>query len=59
MTFTVEADPTGEGHWMHYADFKVAPGDSFIHEFPEAFQARWIRFKTDTPCVATTWLEYK
>ena len=59
VTFTVEADPTGEGHWMHYADFKVAPGDSFIHEFPEAFQARWIRFKTDTPCVATTWLEYK
>lgn len=59
VTFTVEADPTGEGDWMHYADFDVNPGDSFIHEFPKAFQARWIRFRTDVPCVATAWLEYK
>ena len=59
VVFTVEADPTGEGNWMHYADFEVNPGDSFIHEFPDAFQARWIRFRTDIPCVATTWLEYR
>ncbi len=59
VTFTVEADPTGEGDWMHYADFEVEPDDSFIYKFPDAFQARWIRFKTDSPCVATTWLEYR
>lgn len=58
VKFTVEADPTGEGDWMHYADFEVNPDDSFIYKFPDSFQARWIRFKTDTPCVATTWLEY-
>lgn len=59
VKFTVEADPTGEGDWMHYADFEVNPDDSFIYQFPDSFQARWIRFKTDTPCVATTWLEYR
>ncbi len=59
VTFTVEADPTGEGDWMTYGTFKVKPGDSFFHHFPETFQARWIRFKTDLPCVATTWLDYK
>lgn len=59
VQFTVEADPTGEGDWMHYADFEVNPDDSFIYKFPDSFQARWIRFKTDTPCVATTWLEYR
>lgn len=59
VKFTVEADPTGEGDWMHYADFEVNPNDSFIYKFPDSFQARWIRFKTDTPCVATTWLEYR
>lgn len=59
VKFTVEADPTGEGDWMHYADFEVNPDDSFIYKFPDSFQARWIRFKTDTPCVATTWLEYR
>lgn len=59
VKFTVEADPTGEGDWMHYADFEVNPDNSFIYKFPDSFQARWIRFKTDTPCVATTWLEYR
>lgn len=59
VKFTVEADPTGEGDWMHYADFEVNPDDSFIYKFPDSFQARWIRFKTDAPCVATTWLEYR
>ena len=59
VKFTVEADPTGEGDWMHYADFEVNPDDLFIYKFPDSFQARWIRFKTDTPCVATTWLEYR
>lgn len=59
VKFTVEVDPTGDGNWMRYDVFEVKPGDSFFHHFPDAFQARWIRFKADTPCVATTWLEYK
>lgn len=59
VTFTVEADPTGEGDWMHFAEFKVDPDSSFSFSFPDAFQARWIRFKTDVPCIATAWLEYR
>ncbi len=59
VTFTIEVDPTGEGDWMIYEKVNVKPGDSYLHRFPDSFQARWIRFKTDLPCVATTWLEYK
>jgi hypothetical protein len=36
----------------------VATGQSFIYEFPDYFQARWIRFKTDKDCEVTTWLDY-
>jgi DNA polymerase IIIc chi subunit len=59
VRFYVEMDPTGDGHWMEYKHFDIAPGESFIHHFPPAVQARWIRFRTDSKCVATTWLEYK
>lgn len=59
VKFTVEVDPIGDATWVKYAEFEVVPGDSFFHCFPDEFQARWIRFKTDRPCVATTWLEYK
>ena len=59
MTFTIEADPTGYGDWMEYKTQKVAAGDTWTYEFPQGFQARWIRFTTDTDTEATAWLEYK
>ena len=59
VTFTIEADPTGCGDWMEYKTQKVAAGETWTYEFPQGFQARWIRFTTDADTEATAWLEYK
>ncbi|MBC7920992.1 MAG: hypothetical protein H7Z75_07850 [Ferruginibacter sp.] len=58
VTFTVEADPVGTGTWMPYKTFTVAPGQTVRYTFPKNFQARWVRFKTDKACVASTLLQY-
>lgn len=59
ITFTIEADPTGNGDWMEYMVRKVKAGEKWTYEFPAEFQARWIRFSTDVDTKATAWLEYK
>ena len=59
VKFTIEVEPVGHGPWMIYKEVVLDPGEVYQHEFPEAFQARWIRFTTDKDCEATTWLEYR
>ncbi|MEZ0609289.1 hypothetical protein ACAW74_12270 [Fibrella sp. WM1] len=59
VTFTLEADPVGTGVWMPYKTITVAPGQVSTFTFPAEFQARWIRFKTDKACEATTLLNYE
>lgn len=59
VTFTIEAEPVGHGPWMKYREITVSPGETTTYEFPESFQARWIRFRTDKPTEATAWLDYK
>ena len=59
VTFTLEADPTGDGTWMEYLKFTVAPGETLTHGFDKAFQARWVRLRTDVQTIATAWFEYK
>ncbi len=59
VTFTVEADPVGTGVWMAYKSFTVAPGETVDFDFPQDFQARWIRFKANKSCEATTLLTYR
>lgn len=59
VTFTIEVEPVGHGPWMNFKEVVVKAGESFSFDFPEGFQARWIRFKTDRNCKATAWLEYK
>lgn len=59
VTFTIEADPSGNGDWMEYRVQKVKAGEEWEFEFPEGFQARWIRFSTDTDTQATAWLVYE
>lgn len=58
LTFTVEADPTGDGNWMTYAVYAVKPGERLVHSFPDSFQARWIRFKVNRNAEVTAWLDY-
>ena len=59
ITISVEVDPTGNGDWMEYAVYTVQPGQKYHHQFPDSFQARWIRFFSDTDTNITTWLEYR
>lgn len=59
VTCTMEVEPIGHGPWMEYKTITVAAGETLTFEFPDDFQARWIRFKVNKDCKATTWLEYK
>ncbi len=59
VNFTIEVDPTGNGDWMEYLVCPVKSGEQFTYQFPESFQARWIRFSSDTAVKATAWLDYK
>jgi len=59
VSFTIEADPTGQGPWMVFKNVSVEPGKTYEYEFPENFSSRWIRFRSDRDCIATAWLEYK
>lgn len=59
VTFDIEADPVGNGSWMLYQRVTIAPGKEYKHRFPDHFQARWIRFRSDRPTTATAWLVYQ
>jgi hypothetical protein len=58
VAFSVEIDPSGHGPWIVYKVLKVPAGEELKYTFPENFQARWVRFRTDKDCRATTWLRY-
>lgn len=58
ISISVEVDPTGDGRWIKYKDFVVKPGEKKLYQFPKEFQARWIRFISDSDAIATAWLEY-
>lgn len=59
VNFTIEVDPTGNGDWMEYQTISIEEGKKQSLQFPDSFQARWIRFITDADVNATTWLDYK
>nr|MBI1228848.1 hypothetical protein [Cytophagales bacterium] len=59
VTFKIEFEPIGHGPWMTWKEVTVAPGEVFTHEFAKGFEARWIRFVSDTDCTATAWLTYQ
>lgn len=59
VTLTLEADPTGNGDWMTYQTWTVEADQPCEYDFPEGFQARWIRFVADREAQVTTWLTYK
>ena len=56
---TIEADPSGNGDWMTYKTVDLKPGEKFSYVFPDDFQARWIRFKSDANAKVTTNLKYQ
>ncbi|MEQ8882921.1 MAG: hypothetical protein RLQ12_24990, partial [Cyclobacteriaceae bacterium] len=59
VSFSIEVEPVGHGPWMLYDQVSVAPGETFTHQFPADFQARWIRFTADEVVKVTTTLTYQ
>ncbi|MFW5759903.1 MAG: hypothetical protein ACOCXH_02855, partial [Cyclobacteriaceae bacterium] len=58
VTFTIEVEPIGHGPWMQYQEVTLQPGETYNHQFPAGFEARWIRFASDKSTTATAWLKY-
>ena len=58
VTFTLEADPSGNGTWMKFIDIQVPPGERTEYSFPDSFSSRWIRFRSGSDCTATALLNY-
>ncbi|MFH0759178.1 MAG: hypothetical protein V2B15_17960 [Bacteroidota bacterium] len=59
ILISMEVDPVGDGTWMEYKTVIVPPGDGYVHLFPDHFQARWIRFRSQSTATVTTWLDYQ
>ena len=55
----VEVDLSGTGRFVEYGAFEVPPGKPIVHEFPEGFQAYWLRVKAEVAATATAWLKYE
>jgi hypothetical protein len=58
-TFTLEADPTGDGQWAEVKRFHLKPGDAVQHPFPDWFQACWVRLVSSKETVATAQFTYE
>lgn len=58
-TISVELDVTGDGRFAPYLSFKLKPGDSHTHSFPEWLNAYWIRTVSSTSTTASAQLTYE
>ncbi len=58
VKFGVEVDFTGTGVWSRYEEFTVRENESFVHDFPAAFGAYWVRVKADVDTRATAQFLY-
>ncbi len=56
---TAEIDISGMGDWHSCRTFEVTPSEPLHYEFPDAFQAYWIRFRADNDIRATAQLIYE
>jgi len=59
VSFSIQFDPSGNSEWIDYKTVKVKAGEELSINFPDEIEARWIRFKTDKSCKATTILNYE
>lgn len=58
-TVTVEVDLTGMGDWVVYRAFELAAGAEQKHQFPDGFEAYWVRCRAADDTVATAEFEYR
>lgn len=59
VEITIEVDPSGNGDWMKYMSVSLKAGEKHGLNFPNDFQARWIRFRSDADAKITTYLKYQ
>jgi len=59
LTITAEIDLTGDGQWVPYKAFQMSGRDGATDDFPDAFSAYWIRFKSDQDGTVGAQLEYR
>jgi hypothetical protein len=58
-TVTVEVDLTGMGDWVVYRAFELAAGAEQKHQFPDGFEAYWVRCRAADDTVARAEFEYR
>ncbi len=58
VTIAMEADFMGDGTWCTYAEIEVGATGYAHHEFPDGFNAHWVRLRADKGCVATAQFHY-
>ena len=56
---TVELDVAGDGHFVPYQKFSLAPGATVTHAFPAWLQAYWVRTVSSAETTATAQLTYE
>jgi hypothetical protein len=55
--FTLEVDVDHRG-FHQFKKIKVPAGKSIEYDFPEGFNAHWIKVTSDKACKATVWMKY-
>jgi hypothetical protein len=58
VAFAVEVDIDHE-QWCRYATFRIPPGETVTHVFPEGYSAHWARVTADADCEASAVLTYE
>ena len=58
VTFDVQVDILGNGHWVSYKQITVDAKGYLHHTFAPGFTAHWIRVVSDKECTATATFFY-
>ncbi|WP_298238997.1 T9SS type A sorting domain-containing protein [uncultured Algibacter sp.] len=58
VTFTLQIDYLANGNFVDYKSILVNPGEEKVYEFPEGFNAHWVRTKVNEDCTATATFYY-
>lgn len=58
VEFAIEVDVTGNGTWQTHAVITAKNGAATAYQFPEGFNAHWVRLKSSADCKATAQLVY-
>lgn len=57
VEITAEINVDFEG-WYVFKTFRLKAGEKMVYNFPDGFNAHWIRFKPNDDCLVTAQLEY-